>query len=493
VPDQPTKPKRQPNSGSFKPGESGRSRARKRTDAWTNPISGHGTARQALSHTYYALDIVRDDEARHLWRTEWLAAKVIETLPSEAFRRGYDIEIESKAKSEQLSALASDVAVNAETSGRGVDFAIVTAIEYARAYGGGAILPIMDGALGDMSEPLDPDRIGEVLALHVLEPRELMIAKRYVDNPRKLGQPELYRLVPLSGYGGHSQLIHESRLCVFPGLRVSKQIQPGQRDGWGDSELCRPIQLIRNLGLSLSSAATLLNNYGREILRIQGWAELAAQSGGDQLMAQRLARMDAANSAVSTLVLDKEDEIAARSATSLSGVDKLIETQAHFVAAACGIPVSVLLDMSPGSLNATGDMNIRNWYSIVEAERESNYKPQLEQVLSWLMPWDEPDEWGVKFRPLWTPSEAEQEQTRKTTAERDKLYFDMGVVSADDIATSRFGGDTYSAETTIDWAARKAQQAIDAERAEAMDKAALEALGRGQPSDDDEGDDEPQP
>ncbi len=223
------------------------------------------------------------------------------------------------------------------------------------------------------------------------------------------------------------------------------------------------------------------------MLQLEGWAELASQSGTDEIMAKRLASFDMMNSALRLGVLDIKDKITTRGGQSLSGIDSTLETLSHFVAAACDIPITILLDMSPGSLNATGDMNVRNWYASVENDREKKYKPRLAKVLRWLMLSTAgplggvlPPQWSVKFRPLWTPSEKEQEETRKTTAERDKLYFDMGVNSADDVATSRFGGDTYSAETSIDWAARKAQQAADEVQAAQLDGAALAAMGRAQ-------------
>jgi uncharacterized protein len=474
--------------GGPSPNPSGRKRQRQeRRDGWINHATGHGTARDRRTLTRYGLDVVTDIEALHLWRSEWLCAKVIETRPKEAFRRGFDVDLGNKDKAEDLMAVVEEL---------GVVAAMVKAIQYERAFGGAAIFPVLAGALGDLSLPLDEGAITEVTALHVLEPRELYPHSYYesIGHP-KFGRPEVYRLQPLtSGRVGSlgAQLIHESRLIIFPGIRVSRQTQPGQRESWGDSELSRPLQLISDLGLSIGSATTILNNYGRDVLKLKGWAELAAMEGSGDAMSRRLASFDMMNSALRMGVLDAEDEISVRGGQSLSGIDNLLTTQAHFVAAAVDIPISVLLDMAPGSLNATGDMNVRNWYATIENDQSTKYERPLERLLKLIMlssagplGGKEPDLWSVKWRPLWSPSEKETAETRLLDAQRAKILVEAGIASADDIANSFYGGDTYSSEVQIDWAAREAQKKIDEERAADMDAAAIAALGRqpqpGQP------------
>src|SRR5690349_20872145 len=82
-----------------------------RNDSWVNQYSGHGTARDRLTHTRFALDIVTDTEAMYLWRTEWLCAKVIETRPKEAFRRGYELDLEDKDLAQKVEAFAEELGV----------------------------------------------------------------------------------------------------------------------------------------------------------------------------------------------------------------------------------------------------------------------------------------------------------------------------------------------------------------------------------------------
>jgi len=44
---------------------------------------------------------------------------------------------------------------------------------------------------------------------------------------------------------------------------------------------------------------------------------------------------------------------------------------------------------------------------------------------------------------------------RKTVAETDRIYMEMGVLTSSEVAISRFGGDVWSMNTEIDLEARK--------------------------------------
>lgn len=478
--------KRARNRGQFTAGTSGNPRGRprkdekrERRDGWINTASGHGTARDRRTLTHYGVDIVTDIEALQLWRSEFLAARIIEALPEEAFRRGWHLKLEDKALAEEVCALAEDLEV---------DDVLVRAAQYERAYGGAAIFPVLSGALGELSQPLNPGAIASVDALHVFEPQELQPVTYYPSiNQRDFGKPETYRLVPLtSGRTGslRMEIIHATRLVIFPGTRVSRQTQPGQREGWGDSCLSRPNSVLRDDGLAWASAATLLHVFGQGILEMEGLAELLAQSDGLEQFDRRMAAMDMAASTLRTMVIDAKDRFSRTSGT-LTGLSDVLSQFSQRMAAAAEMPVTVLMGMSPAGLNATGDNDTRSWYATVEKRRNSRYRPRLAQLLRLCMlattgptKGKEPKVWSAEFNALWTPSEKETAETRKLDAERAAILIDNEIASADDVAKSFYGGDTYSPEIVIDWAARLAQKKIDEERAEELDDAALAAMGQ---------------
>lgn len=457
-------------------------RARARRDGWINSASGHGTSRDRRTLTQFGLDIVTDVEALQMWRSDWLAARIIETVPREAFRRGWALKIDGnrgKEQAEQVDALCEELSLAQKLS---------LAAQYERAFGGGAIYPVVEGAAGDLSQPLDEGRIARVRALHVLEPRELMPVAWVGDiNSPHFGQPERWRLSSVASSRGAASLgsleIHASRLITLPGLRVSSQIQPGQRPGWGDSELSRPHQVMADFGLAWGSAATLLADFAQGVLNLDGLSEILASEDGEELVAKRLAVLDMARSSLRSMVIDTKDQFA-RSTTPISGLSDVLTQFAQLVAAAADMPVTVLMGMSPAGMNATGAFDLRAWYDRISAQQLHRYQPPLERLLRLLLlstsgptRGKEPAVWSVEWLPLWEPTEQERATTRKLVADTDKVYVDAGVVSPDDVARSRWRGDTYSAEMQIDWAAREAQAELDDERLE-LDDEALAAMGR---------------
>src|SRR5262245_44527140 len=143
------------NRGQFQPGQSGnplgrpsRPKPQFRGDGYVNRATGHGTSRDRRTLTGFRVDIVTDLEALGLWRSEFLCKRIIEALPEEAFRRGWSLKFEDKEVAEEVTALAEDL---------NLDEKLVEAAQYERAYGGAAIFPVLEGAQGDLSRPLDLD------------------------------------------------------------------------------------------------------------------------------------------------------------------------------------------------------------------------------------------------------------------------------------------------------------------------------------------------
>lgn len=482
-------------SGKFLVGESGNSAGRprkqvQRRDGWISEAAGHGTSYDRKLLARYGVDVVTDMEALQLWRSNWIAKRVIEKRPSEAYRRGYEIKLpgkNGKKLAEAVTARAEDIFVDAK---------LVKLAQYTRAYGGGALLPVLDGAIGDWSQPLHPDAtITKVRAFHVLEPRQLQPVTYYGNlDDEKMGQPETWRFMPLNASrsrGQWGQIIHESRLIISQGLQVSTQTQPGQREGWGDNEVSSTYEALRDYGLSWANATTILHNFGRDVLQIEKYAELMAEAGGEAAMSQYLRTFEMASSTLRVGVLDGKDKFTPRGG-SLAGLGDTLVQQAQYVAGACEMPLTVLLGMSPGGLNATGDMDIRNWYASIENDQKTKYKTPTEQVYSLLLRAQgeqlEPDVWSVEFRPLTTPTELEQAQERKVVAETDQIYVDMKAATPVMVAKSRWGGDTYSSEMQVDIAEIEAMEVESAELVSAMaENAMLPAAGEPEkPGEDDD-------
>lgn len=430
---------------------------RTRRDGWINTATGHGTSRDRRLLTQYGVDVVTDLEALQLWRSEFLAAAIIEQGPREAFSRGWHLKCEDKELAEEISEDAKRIAATR---------VVVDAAMMENAAGGAAVFPVLSGSLGDLSEQLDERGVASVDALHVLEPQELTPEDYYTDiRSPKFRRPMTYRFQPLTtGRTGYvpAAIIHESRLIILPGIQVSVQTQPGQRLGWGDSSLSRPWSVISDFGLAWGSAATLLHNHGKETLEMKGLANIMAQSDGVQEFERYIDAMWQAWSTLRMNVVDSESRIS-RATGTLAGVSDLLNEFKVLMAAAARRPVSILMGQSQSGLR-TGDDDTRTWYKIVEADRQDRWHHVLERILQLLMlattgptGGSVPPVWSIEYPSLWSPSDKEVAETRKTDMDRAATAVNTGIASADDVAESFYGGDTYSGDIHIDWERRRAQ------------------------------------
>jgi phage-related protein (TIGR01555 family) len=470
--------------GRFAPGNSGRKRKREiRADGLVNAFTGHGTPRDRRSASYHVTCAVTDLAGIDMRRGNWLARRICELLPADCFRKGYTLKLDDKDTAEKVMAIAESLGVNQR---------LVEAGQMERAAGGAALYPVLDGALGDASQPLDfaQPRIAKLNAIHLLEPRELIPATWYTDlNNPKFRMPETYRLHPLSSGSGASWLsqvlIHESRLVIFPGRRVTAEPMPGQRWGWGDNELTTVDEAIKDFGLSWGSAATILQNFSQRVFKFKGLMDILKETGGEALVQKRAQVMDMLANTLRAMPLDGEDDLI-NITTSVGGLADLLVQLAQLVSAAADIPMTRLFGMSPAGMNATGEFDQDGWHERVGNEQTHKYTCLAERLLRLIMlstagptGGKEPDVWSIEWLPLKNQSAKDIAETRKLIAETDQINIGEGVYTADDAAESHYRGDTYGTDITIDWKRREEQKKIDEVRAEDLKAAELAAMGRG--------------
>lgn len=488
----------------FKPGASGNPKGRKpkssRADSWASILTGLGTARDKRTSLTFAACPVTDIEARELWRGDDLAARAVETYPDEMLRAGYDVSIQADEDSANAAREQSE-AVEDALRVLGADEAIRTALCYERAYGGGALFPVINDSVGDLSKPLNEGQIPEVRALVVFEPRELM-PRTYYNDPLdpKYGRPEVYTLQPIGVSGtepvGGWRDIHESRLILFPGKRVTRAVVPDVRAGWGDSVLTLVRDTIRDFNGGFGSVNHLLQDFSQAVISLQGLHDAVSGNEPD-LVRGRIAAMDLGRSVLRAILLDAgganiPPETFNRVATPLSGVSDVLDRMIYRLASALDMPASMLLGMPLTGLNPSGQGEIRMFYDKVSQRQDRHLRPRLEHLIKLIMLSKSgptigvvPPKWCVEFCPLWQPSQKEIVDARLVQAQTDKVYFDMGA-PFDDILRSRFSGDGYSFETKFDFDTldRVMEQEAAAKDAADAALAAKRAQAPVQPTDD---------
>lgn len=310
------------------------------------------------------------------------------------------------------------------------------ALNYERAYGGGAILMGADDSGPErvratrrldfdektaalmrcdalepndprnLTAPLDESKIKTVSYLNALRGGwdGEVIAWRYYNDPRspKYGMPEIYQVrnlgVPISSPPAPDERIgpqnptpvaltgvlifyvHESRLLIFPGQAVDHRTRVQMR-GWGDSVFVRVDEVLSEYGQTWSGIASLMQDFAQGVLKMKGLAEALlkrdtgdGKSGAAAILAR--ARMNDLTRSVFRLMLLDSDEEFKREVASLAGVADVLEQMTYRVAAAADTPAAFIFGQRSG-LNATGDADTRSFYDRVQSSQEADLIPLL--------------------------------------------------------------------------------------------------------------------
>jgi len=473
--------------GRFAPGRSGNPAGgarRARSDAappggrpsrhdadWVNFFTGQGVlGRDKRLGAHFNVTPLSFDQLMHLWLGDDLAARAVEMIPKEALRQGYDVTVADSQEgtdedTDGLDPSEASAEITDELERLGANDAIEIAGSYERGYGGGAILIGANDGQADLTQPLNLKAVRSLDFLNPLEARECMPIYAYGD-PRapKYGEPEIYRIITRSvlpsrqGFSAQTMEIHESRLLIFPGIRVSRFQPLAARAGWGEAVLTRIYRVLRDFNAAYANTGVLINDFSQAVVKIAGLWEALAQDAG--AFNQRLQAMEAGRSTVNAIAIDAGDSYE-RQQTPVTGLSDLLERFGVRLAAACDMPLTLLFGTSPAGLNATGESDIRSFYDRVASYQQRKILPKLRQICQILFRTigsrSEPVNWSIKFRPLWQESAKDQASAAAALAQADTAWTTASILSSDEIAKARWGKGQEFAGITVDFSAREAQ------------------------------------
>ena len=423
-----------------------------RDDGWKNVLTGLGIRgrdkRMSALPDYTLLD---QGIVEALYQSDDTASKIIDRLPEEMMREGFEIKIIDG--DQDLAEKAMD-----ELKRHGVEDKAEEALKYSRLYGSSLIVFGIDGLSPD--EPLDLARVRKIKYFIVVDKNRLSPEGYFnqdLDNPN-FGYPEYYTLNTANGRASTVR-VHHSQIIRFDGVKLPYNLML-QNGGWGDTVLSRLFNVIRNYNSSHDSAATIVQDFAQAIFKLKGLSEMLA-SGDDNLVTKRLELLSLMSSIVNAIVVEEGEEYE-RKTTSVAGLSDLLKTVGNRLVSATDMPHTLILGESPGaSLGEGGQSEKNDWYDHVRNKQESILRSPLTRILDLIfaektgISGGKIPKYTIEFRPLKQMNEKDQATNRKTMAEADAVYLDRGVVSPDEVAESRFGGDGFSVDTTLDWKARK--------------------------------------
>jgi phage-related protein (TIGR01555 family) len=406
-----------------------------------------------------------------------MAARICDVRPDEELGQGYKLQIAPDADTESGEALddAASMADEVKTAADALDLQnkMITARVWGRVFGGGVmLLGVDDGATvenGRMVEPLDENNITRFDHINVLDRWYVHPISFYTDpTDPKFGMPKTYLVTPQAATNAQTAgniagtiEIHESRMVVFGGTRTTIRTRQ-ENGGWDTSVLQRINTTLTQYGVSWDSLAHMLQDASQGVFKMKGYIDALASNDVATVMS-RLDVMDSSRSQIRALVLDEESEDFTRQNYSWSGIKDPYELLMLKLAAGARMPVTVLMGQSPAGLSATGESDIRWFYDTVKTSQTNEVKPALERVLRLIMldksgptGGQVPESWGVTFPSLWQPTPSEQADIEKTTAEKDQIYIQNGVVTPEEVAVSRYTAEGFQTDTQINLEERRA-------------------------------------
>lgn len=426
-------------------------------DDWINLITGMGNVLRdrRLSTAVNSPTELAQQDFEDLFAGNSLARKICISPAMNTFREWFTITGEEDLD-EGLQNKIDELSIKQK---------LIEAFTWARLHGGCVIVLGVDDGL-DPIEPLRMDTIKSFTWLNILTRWEIMPVRYYSDPFKpKFGEAEIYEItgVNVPGDGGiesHGKLIHESRLLRLDGAMTTRR-RSIANNGWCDSVFTAMYEDLRAWGHVLSACETLVTDFSQAVYKYKGLAQAIAANGAELIQA-RAAVIDMARSVLGAMVIDADGEDFQRQTTNITGLPELWDRFQAQVSSAVDIPITVLFGRSPAGMNATGDSDMRNWYDRLAAERSLYIAPSIEKLIKILFlskdgstNGKEPENWRIKWNPLWQETMTEILGNRKTQAEIDAIYIGVGVIDADEVTESRFGASEYSFDTNVDTTIRR--------------------------------------
>lgn len=454
-----------------------------RLDGFANSITGLGTLAfdKTLSSLFERSTRRSDLYFSGLYEDDPFARKICEKLPEEMLRAGFDLSMGASENGLDEATAVQDDLKRLHAIAR-----VKSGLVWERVHGGSAVFIGADDGVDDPAEPLDEDKLKTITHLTVVDKTRIWARSWYGSMHEKAGQVEIWSVTPLDG--GSPVDIHETRLLIFPGGRVTHERRI-ELQGWGASVLASMHDILRDYSMSWGAIAHMMQSVNQDVWKMGGLR--TALTGGTEAMKEyfrlrfRMGQMKMGPNRAITLDTDESFE---RFGSTFTGIPDTMREMAMRVASTAGMPMTVLFGTSPAGLNSTGESDIQLWHSSVVAERQEKALPHLERIVDLVMKSsDGPtggkviEGWAIVFGSLVELSEPARVTMRKEQMETDTGYIAADVLLPEEVAKSRWRPEGYSIETMVDMDAR--EDILAAEREERLKAEAAAKLAFQNPPD----------
>lgn len=425
-------------------------------DGLENMLTGLGVeGKDKRSSAKYKYKRKSYSELENFHDSSDIAKVVVNKIPSLGTKRW----INHKVSKEEGGAETANKLVD-EDDRLGTKEKFKKAWAWSRLYGGAAIyISVQDGL--DPREPLNLNRVFKVNTLNVFHKDEISYGDLNYDiNSPNFDLPEHYTLGSKGGV--NIVKIHHSRILRFEGSPLSEQ---GFRNNsyWHDSFLSVIYEIVRDYDSAYNGVFHALQDFSVDIVKLKDLADMCGSEDGYDILKKRIMLMQLSKSIMSSIAIDAEGESFEKLERAFANVDKVLERCDKRLQLATGLPHTVLFgEGAKGGLGSNGESEQSTLNDMVAEEQDrvmtcnldylgiviqsAKQGPTKGKTLS---------TWTYSYNPLTEPSEKEKSESRLNMAKADEIYLVTGALSPEEVAESRFGGDEYSIETSIDMDSRE--------------------------------------
>lgn len=336
-----------------------------------------------------------------LYRSHWIVRKIID-VPAQDMIKSW-IELQTQMTPEDIKRFQK-----LERTTR-VKRDLLQALQWSRLYGGAAAVIIIEGHENMLEEPLDYDTImpGSFKGLIVgdrwtgITPDADMITD--VTSP-DFGLPECYNWVT----DDFSVKVHHSRVLRFSG-RELPYLERYAEQQWGTSEVELIFDELKKRDNTSFNIAQLVFSANLRVMKMSDMGELLSVTD-EQSQKDLYNTLQAQNWLMNNMglqVLNKEDDFQTFQYT-FSGLNDIYESFMLDISGAAEMPVTKIFGRSPQGMNATGDGDKENYYSVIEQRQTSQLEPVLDKLLPIMFVSEfgaVPDDLDYSFNPIEIPSE----------------------------------------------------------------------------------------
>lgn len=411
--------------------DAGQNVGRKLTlDEFVNPLARSGAGMpNLLEATEYPLTRFTQNwqVLNSLYRSHWVVQKIINTIPQDMMKNGYDFQSDiNPDQIQKISKIIRQTRLHSK---------ILNGLYWGRLYGGAAGIIMIDGEADRMDEPLDLDRVmpGAFKGLLIMDrwsgimPSADLITD--ITDP-DFGMPEYYEVTLPEGQGVIR--LHNSRVCRFSG-REMPYLEKLAENYWGTSEMEHVFSELKKRDNVSWNIALLTFMANIRVMKMDGMEQLMAYGGGKQQEAlyNTLEGLNMMLNNNGIQILGKDDSYESHQYT-FSGLGEVYDRFMMDVSGACGIPVTKLFGRSPAGMNSTGDADMDNYYDTIEQSQESQLRPVLDKLLPIVCMsalGAVPDDLDYIFNPVRRPSNDEKQSLGSQQTAAVVQAYTAGLVS----------------------------------------------------------------